>query len=177
MARTKRDQAPEAKRDEIVAAARTLFVEGGYEAASISRLAATAGVAPNTIYWYFQTKDEVLVAVLEAEVSASMAEYSRLSLTELPERLLWVVTRLEQVRRLVGTVHSRLQASSTITDWHDRFHALSENVVRHELLQAGVAPEVVDARVKIAVFTIEGLLSHQLPDAQKRAICAAMAAA
>lgn len=177
MARTKRDQAPEAKRDEIVAAARTLFVEEGYEATSISRLASAAGVAPNTIYWYFQDKDEVLVAVLDAELSASMAEYLQRAFTDLPERLLWVVTRLEQVRRLVGTVHSRVQASATIAAWHDRFHALSESMVRHEFLQAGMAPEVVDARVKIAAFSVEGLLSHELPDEQKRAICVALAAA
>lgn len=177
MARTKREQAPEAKRDEIVAAARTLFVEEGYETTSISRLASAAGVAPNTIYWYFRDKDEVLVAVLDAELSASMAEYLQHSFTDLPERLLWVVTRLELVRRLVGTVHSRLQASPVITAWHDRFHALGESLVRQEFLRAGIAPEVVDARVKIAVFSIEGLLSHQLPDEQKRAVCAALASA
>lgn len=176
MARTKREQAPEAKRDEIVAAARTLFVEEGYEATSINRLASTAGVAPNTIYWYFQDKDEVLVAVLDAELSASMTEYMQRSFTDPAEQLLWVVTRLELVRRLVGTVHSRLQASPTITAWHDRFHALGESMVRHEFLRAGIAPEIVDARVKIAVFSIEGLLSHPLPDEQKRAICAALVA-
>lgn len=176
MARTKREQAPEEKRDEIVAAARALFVEEGFEASSISRLAAAAGVAPNTIYWYFRDKDEVLVAVLDAELSSSMAEYLQLALKDLSGRLLWVVSRLEQVSRLVSTVHSRLQTSAAINSWHDRFHALSESMVRQELLHTGVAPEAVDARVKIAVFSIEGLLSHQLPEAQKRAICEVLAA-
>jgi len=78
MARTKREQDREAKREEIVAAARALFVGEGYEATSMSRLAAAAGVAPNTIYWYFPDKDEVLVAVLDAEFSARAAEYLQL---------------------------------------------------------------------------------------------------
>lgn len=174
MARTKRDQDREAKRDEIVAAARTLFIDEGYEATSMSRLAAAAGVAPNTIYWYFQDKDEVLVAVLDAEFSAGTAEYLTLPAINPTERLLWVANQLERVSRLVGTVHSRLQKSPTIHAWHERFHALSEEMLRVELRQAGVAPEEIEARVKISVFTIEGLLSHPLAEAEKRAICAAL---
>ena len=49
--------------NEIIAAARTLFIETGYEDTSISRLAAAAGVAPNTIYWYFKDKDEARAKV------------------------------------------------------------------------------------------------------------------
>lgn len=174
MARTKRDQDRKAKRDEIIAAARTLFIDEGYEATSMSRLAAAAGVAPNTIYWYFRDKDEVLVAVLDAELSSRMAAYLRLPASDPAERLLWVVGQLERVSRLVGTVHSRLATSPTIDAWHERFHALSEEMLRVELRQAGVAPEAIEPRVKISVFTIEGLLAHPLPEEEKRAILAAL---
>ena len=174
MARTKRDQNREAKRDEIVAAARALFVEEGYEATSMSRLATTAGVAPNTIYWYFQDKDEVLVAVLDNELSVRMAEYMQLSSMDHTERLLWVANQLQRVSRLVGTVHSRLEKSPALEAWHARFHALSEEMLWAELHQAGIAPERIEALVKISVFSIEGLLVHQLSEEQKRAICAAL---
>lgn len=177
MARTKREQDREAKRDEIVAAARALFVEEGYEATSMSRLAAAAGVAPNTIYWYFRDKDEVLVAVLDAEFLARMADYLLLPATDRTERLLWVANQLALVSRLVGSVHSRLATSPTINAWHERFHALSEEMLRVELRQAGVAPERAEALVKISVFTIEGLLTHPLTEDQKRAICAALVSA
>ena len=99
MARIKREQGREEKRDEIVAAARALFLEEGYEAASINRLATAAGVAPNTIYWYFKDKDDVLVAVLDAEFSARMGEYQALPTMSSPELLLWVVNHLKQVSR------------------------------------------------------------------------------
>lgn len=177
MARTKREQDRGEKRDEIVAAARGLFVDEGYEATSMSRLAAAAGVAPNTIYWYFQDKDEVLVAVLDAEFSAGMASYLQLPATGRAERLLWVANRLERVSRLVSTVHTRLEMSPALHAWHERFHAVSEEMLRAELRQAGVAPERIEALVKISVFTIEGLLAHRLPEADKRAICAALVAA
>lgn len=174
MARTKRDQDKEAKRDEIVAAARELFVDEGYEATSMSRLASAAGVAPNTIYWYFRDKDEVLVAVLDAEFSARMTEYMQLQDTDRTERLLWIANQLQRVSRLVGTVHSRLEKSPAIEAWHARFHVLSEEMLRSELRQAGIPEWKIEAWVKIGVFTLEGLLVHQLPEDQKRAICAAL---
>lgn len=176
MAKTKRDQDRGAKRDEIVAAARALFINEGYEATSMSRMAAAAGVAPNTIYWYFQDKDEVLVAVLDAELSARMEAYLLLPVSDPIDRLLWVASQLERVSRLVGTVHSRLENSPTIYAWHDHFHVLSEEMLRLELRQAGVAPEMIEAKVKIGVFTIEGLLAHPLPEIEKRSICAALLA-
>ena len=61
MARNKRLQDREEKQKEIMSAARTLFLNEGYEATSMSRIANIAGVAPNTIYWYFKDKDELLV--------------------------------------------------------------------------------------------------------------------
>lgn len=177
MARTKREQDREAKRGEIVAAARRLFVDEGFEASSMSRLATAAGVAPNTIYWYFEDKDEVLVAVLEAEFSARLADYLGLSATDLTERMLWVARQLQQVSRLVGTVHARLDSSPAVRAWHERFHALTEGMLRQELERAGVAPAQLAARVKIAVFAVEGMLAHPLPEAEQRAICTALAAA
>lgn len=176
MARTKREQDRDAKRDEIVAAARRLFVEEGFEATSMSRLATAVGVAPNTLYWYFKDKDEVLVAVLDAEFSARLAEYLLLPAGDRADRLLWVARQLERVRRLVATVHAREEQSPALHDWHERFHAVSEEMLRAELRQAGVAPERIEARVKISVFAIEGMLAHPLAEAEQRAICAALAA-
>lgn len=172
MAQTKRDQDRAEKRDEIIASARTLFIEAGYEDTSISRLAAAAGVAPNTIYWYFKDKDEVLVAVLDAEFSDGMAEYLQLPVTDdAAERLFWVVQRLERVSRLVSTVHSRLEASEAINLWHERFHTISEGILRVSLQHAGVPAERIETRTKISVFTMEGLLAHPMSEADKRIIC------
>lgn len=174
MPRNKREQDRDSKRDEIIASARQRFLEDGFEATSMSRLASAAGVAPNTIYWYFKDKDEVLVAVLDAEFEAGTAAYVSMPVIDPTERLLWVANQLKRVSRLVGTVHSRLEKSPIISAWHERFHRLSEGMMRLELRQAGVAPEELEARVKISAFTIEGLLAHPLPEAEQRAICAAL---
>ncbi len=157
-----------------MAAARILFLQEGYEATAMNRLAIAAGVAPNTIYWYFKDKDELLVAILNAELSERFNEYLQHPMPDPVDRLLWAVNQLQVANRLVSTVHARIQVSPEINGWHDRFHLMIESMLRLELQQAGVAPERMEALVKIAVFTIEGLLAHPLPTAEQRAICAAL---
>lgn len=174
MPRNKRDQDREEKRTEIVAAARRLFLQDGFEATTISRLARGAGVTANTIYWYFKDKDEVLVAVLDAEFTARMEEYIRQDFASSAERILWVVNQLQEVSQLVSTVHARLPMAAAVNEWHDRFHALTEGLLRAEMRNAGVAAERIDPLVKISVFTIEGLLSHAVEPAEKARICEAL---
>jgi AcrR family transcriptional regulator len=175
MPRNKIQQDPAEKRTEIVGAARALFLETGYEATSMASIAAAAGVASNTIYWYFRDKDELLVAVLDAELKSGMAAVLRAPATDTTGRLLLVVGQLEQARRLVATVHARLQISPVIAAWHDRFHELSETLIQGELRRAGIATKKAKALVKIWVFTIEGLLAHPMSDAEKRQICSSLA--
>lgn len=177
MPRNKRDQDREEKRDSIIDAARQLFLNAGYEACAMSKLAAQAGIAPNTIYWYFKDKDDVLVAVLNRELSSRMAEYLQTTFNNTTERLLWVVNQLQLTSRLVSTVHARLLLSPAIHAWHEQFHALSEGMLRLEIQAMGVAADKIDALLKIWVFTVEGLLSHPMNDEQKKIICQTLTAA
>ena len=79
MPANRRQQDREEKRAELLAAARRLFIENGYEATSMAALAKAAGVAGNTIYWYFADKDDVLIAVLDAVLSDALAEYEQVA--------------------------------------------------------------------------------------------------
>lgn len=174
MPRNRRNEDREAKRAEIVSAARQLFVADGFDATAMSRLAASAGVAPNTIYWYFKDKDEVLAAVLDREFAEGLEDYLRQSFTDIGERVFWVAERLDAISNLVSTVHARVAVSETIRLLHDRFHAITEGMLRAELIASGIADEKADALVKVCVFTVEGLLSHALSPAQKKQVCAAL---
>lgn len=177
MAHTQRSRGQDEKREQILAAARTLFLEEGYEGASISCLSAATGLDPDTLYWYFKDKDEILVGVLEREFAVRVADYLQLSIFDPTERLLWVVNQFEQVSRLVRSVFARSETSPLIQTWRDRFHDLSEDVLRRELEKAAIAPEKLDAWIKICVFSIEGMLAHPVSPEQKRAICALLASA
>lgn len=65
------------RRDVLVSAARELLIEGGYGALSFSALAARTGLARPTIYTYFRSKDDLVVALCEAEFPLVAAEIER----------------------------------------------------------------------------------------------------
>jgi len=86
---------------EILAAARAVFCERGFAEASISEISARAGVAQGTIYKFFDSKRDLVMAVLDAWYGAMHATFRR----ELPgitgtrSRLRYIIWRhLEFIR-------------------------------------------------------------------------------
>ncbi|KAF1723086.1 TetR/AcrR family transcriptional regulator [Pseudoxanthomonas wuyuanensis] len=53
----------EAKREAIIEAAAEVFLEAGFEGASMSQIATRAGGSKRTLYGYFPSKEELFVAV------------------------------------------------------------------------------------------------------------------
>lgn len=53
----------EAKRETIVEAAAAVFLEAGFEGASMSQIATRAGTSKRTLYGYFPSKEALFVAV------------------------------------------------------------------------------------------------------------------
>ncbi len=172
---TKQLQGRDEKRSELVATARRLFLENGFEATSMSALARAAGVAANTIYWYFTDKDDVLVAVLDSLLDDALVGLQGVAHEPLHTQLLWVVDQLRQMRSLVNTVHARSSRSPTVSEWHDGFHAVTEALFRAALEHGGLPLATIDADVSIGVFTIEGLLTHDLDSTRQQGICQRLA--
>jgi AcrR family transcriptional regulator len=52
-------------RTQIIAAARKVLAEQGFDATSIKEVAKAAGIAPGLIYYYFEDKEALLLAVVE----------------------------------------------------------------------------------------------------------------
>ncbi len=69
-----------------------LFAENGYEKTSINQLARAAGIGKGTVYTYFKTKREILLAFCEEELDFINAEVARHSSEEADflERILTV---------------------------------------------------------------------------------------
>ena len=54
-----------ARRAQIIEAATAVFAEKGYQRATVKEIAARAGLAPGTIYLYFASKRDVLLALAD----------------------------------------------------------------------------------------------------------------
>jgi AcrR family transcriptional regulator len=61
---SKREQLREERRQQILEAALEVFGQKGFNAAKVSDVAARAGVSQGTIYWYFESKEELLTQAL-----------------------------------------------------------------------------------------------------------------
>ena len=61
------------RRKHIMGVASKVFSEKGYYATTIADIASTAGIAKGTIYWYFNNKRAIMIAILD-DISNEIAE-------------------------------------------------------------------------------------------------------
>ena len=104
------------RRQELMAAAASLFAERGYDATRVSDIVAAVGVSQATFFWYFPTKEHVLVAMMEEMVEELLrvaAEMRRMGLSA-RERILALVAKTFDLfvprLELVELFHRRLPA-------------------------------------------------------------------
>jgi AcrR family transcriptional regulator len=71
--KTKKQVVSEFRQSEIITAARRVFAEKGYIAATVDEIAAMAALAKGTIYVYFESKEQIYNAVLEDDLEALLA--------------------------------------------------------------------------------------------------------
>jgi AcrR family transcriptional regulator len=81
--RRKASRDPERTRASVLAAATRTFVESGFNGARIDRIAERAGVNKQLIYYYFGSKEQLYVAVLDAAYSALRLAEADLHLADL----------------------------------------------------------------------------------------------
>ena len=83
------DEDKSQRRDEIMAAAKEVFARKGFHATTIADIAKQAGLAYGSIYWYFESKDELVAAVF--------VEMARVELLRLRTKMATAATPVEAV--------------------------------------------------------------------------------
>ncbi|MDH3978278.1 MAG: TetR/AcrR family transcriptional regulator [Gammaproteobacteria bacterium] len=78
----------------ILDAGRDLFISNGYRATDMSDIARSMGLARNSLYRYYSSKDHILVAVVEREMEPYFAELEALEAR--------IVDPLERINAWVG---------------------------------------------------------------------------
>ena len=111
MVRTGRRPGEARTRAEILDAARTAFVEEGYDAAPIRGIARRAGVDPALVHHFFGTKRELFVEAMKLPmdpglVIAEILAGDRTTIGERVARTIFLITESEDAAPFVGLVRS-----------------------------------------------------------------------
>jgi AcrR family transcriptional regulator len=154
---TRRHLDRDAKRSEILDAAETLMLRDGYQGTSMVAIARAAGVASNAVYWYFPSKDELLAAVLRRRVDREVADFAS---GGLEERVLALLSQLDQVASLTAAVHERVGQSPAVARMHLAFHSAVERVLSEGFQDAGLTPDDARCASEAVMAMIDGVHLH-----------------
>lgn len=70
---------PEERKRELIDAAERLFITEGYAQTAISDIVNEVKVSQGTFYYYFDSKEDVLVAVLEKEIAIMESDFCQIA--------------------------------------------------------------------------------------------------
>ncbi|WP_369147290.1 TetR/AcrR family transcriptional regulator [Streptomyces sp. R44] len=89
-------------RERILTAARTLMLARGYSALGVAEICAAAGVPKGSFYYFFASKEELALAVVEEHWAGQRAEWTRALAGDVPP--------LRRLRRLYESTEAELRA-------------------------------------------------------------------
>jgi len=164
---------PELTRDdkaaEILSIARRLFLEQGYDGTTIAAIAREAGIATNVVHWYFATKDDLFVAVLDALQSEDLEEAERRLARSTPgqaEKVLatllteFVWRRLDRYG-LLATLHERSHVSGVVAAFHTEAHRRYATDLGRAVDLIGLPAAERKLVVEALITAAEGLVIHR----------------
>jgi AcrR family transcriptional regulator len=159
-------------RSELLAAAEELIAERGFAHASLADIAAAAGVSKGAIYHHFQSKDDLLMALLDQHFEQRMGAIDRIAATpgpaaaqrlvdEIPFDRRWNLLFLEFVVRAARDEQFRVELRSRL----ERFRAQSVRGIEGFLEREGVASELSPQQLALAIAALgNGLAIEGLTD-------------
>ena len=120
----------ERRKQELLKIAYRMFIEKGYENTSIDEIIAEAGIAKGTYYYYFESKEATLEAVIDMMIEEEIGRAKEVLETSLPVP-----------QKLVSVIYSLrpAQDEQVIADALDA----TENIVMQEKVNRRIVEEAV----------------------------------
>lgn len=156
---------PSGKRDAVLTAAASAFVQDGYGATSIDDIAARLGVSKPTIYYYAGSKQELLGACFSIALDAysDAVEVEAVSGADGRERLHEVVRAYVAITTTVfGRCLHRVPDLELTPEVRDRLRAVKRKVDARirDLLREGVRDgSLRTADIRMSTFAISGAMN------------------
>jgi hypothetical protein len=113
--KTRPTESRDAKIIEILEVAEQRLRDGGYEALSVAAIARQLGLAQNTIYWYFPSKDELFVATMRRMLEQITARKPSKQVGKV-EQILWFTDQFQVLSHLRGAISERARKSPVVAD-------------------------------------------------------------
>ena len=182
---SKREQIREERRQQILDSALTVFSQKGFHASNVSDVAAHAGVSQGTIYWYFDSKEELFDAAIIAFFTGFGAEMMAVlqegeSATEKLRAVAgamdgFVVAAQQVFGAFLGYWASSQDRQSSAQSWTGLLHEYTEAVVTiiEEGIEAGEFKAVdAEALVWAIAAAYDGLAAYLMfmPDIDVRRV-------
>jgi AcrR family transcriptional regulator len=168
----------EKRRRQILNAAWKVFSQKGLDAANVSDVASMAGVSYGTVYYYFDSKDDLFMAVFEDWIATSFYKtFTKSGLT--------TATATDQLRRFADSATVMMSGSAEFLPAQMQFwgHLVRNDAIRErfrllfaelrgflaQIIQAGIDSgefKLVDAEAiaAIAIAVYDGLILQWLAD-------------
>lgn len=168
VARSDEDKAR--KRDQILDAALRLVKDRGYTKTTMSAVAAEAGVGRGTLYWHYDSKDDLVYAMMEREIQELMEIYGPLEELEgrAKDKLVMMIrvsfdaldTANELMKPLVSVVASGgeeldMRLWKLWASMYERFNAAVEALLEQGKTEGDVRE---DLDIPVAAAAMVGLL-------------------
>ena len=144
---------PEERKQELIDTAERLFLEKGYEQTTVADIVREIEVAQGTFYYYFSSKEEILEAIIEKDITA------------LEEDVRQIMSREDSnaAIKLNAVVNSIIGISTSRREIMDYLHEES-NAVMHEKMERHTIERLVPLMTRVvAEGTHAGIFDVQYP--------------
>src|SRR5262245_2223556 len=155
----------QARRDQILQAARSCFVDRGYHPTRMEDIASAAGLSKGGVYFHFQSKQEVFDALVQEEFDSSMQMLKSVTDSNAP---------VAEKMQILGKFF--LESFSSNADAPRFFIVMGEMGLRDEKLAAKLL-EMQSAFIdQVAKLIDQGVAEGMLKPVDSRAIAALLKA-
>jgi AcrR family transcriptional regulator len=168
-----RSNAPEERRTQIVEAALTLFTHQGYNNTTMDDIVAESGLSKGTLYWYFESKDDLFNAAMMSvfedtgqEVLAVVSECSTAAgkLRAMAQAAIHIAKQTDGLFNLFlefWTSSSRREEASQLwLDLLEEYRSLTAAIIQEGIDNGEFAPVAAEHLVWAVLAAYDGLAAY-----------------
>jgi AcrR family transcriptional regulator len=159
----------EQKVAEILDAAETRLRDGDLEALSVAGIARELDLSPNAVYWYFPSKDQLVIATVRRMLEDTFSRKPP-ARWGIERQIRWFVEQLEELDPLRIALHERARRSKAVEQFVEELRE-SSNELLTNALRGQVCEEDLDTAAEALLATIDGVALRRLgPEDRRRVI-------